>query len=172
MPEVKMTKSLYTAHTFSLRELIRDDIVPFLHSIGIRTRNPFYDENGIAHRTEVRMADELQSKGINPATDENWWKLVKSESVNIVERDISWIDECDGIVALMQEWSGGTVCEIFYTGYICKKPVFLITSNPAIFKHPWMIESCKYGGKIFKTLHSFKKWMRKRYKKNEAGPHN
>jgi len=158
-------KSLYSAHTFSEREFVRDKLCIFLHKIGIRTINPFYNEEGIATRPEVIMADALQSKNIDPTRDSKWWKMVKAQSTIIVKRDLEYIDQCDGIVAYMQEWSGGTTCEIFYTGYVHHKPVFLITGNSKIFNHPWMQQSCLHGGKIFKSYLTFKRFMKKKYGK-------
>jgi len=156
-------KSVYTAHTWVHRVIIRDEICPFLQSIGIQTKNPFYGADGIATRTEVKLGDRLETEGVDLWTRAEWISALKKLNKTIVKRDIEFIDSTDAAVAFMQEWSGGTTCEIFYTGHVCHKPVFLITTNLKIFGHPWMIEACSHGGKIFKSLQSFKRYMRKNY---------
>lgn len=157
-------ESIYTAHTWNQRVIVRDDICPFLNSIGIETRNPFYEPNGISTRPEVRLGDKLEAEGIDIWTNTEWVKSVKRLNKTIVKRDLDKIDNSNAIMAYMLNWSGGTTCEIFYTGYVNKKPVFLVTTNLKIFSHPWMIDACRYG-RIFKSLESFKRYMRRHHKR-------
>lgn len=161
---VEEIKCVYTAHTWSHRVIIRDDICPFLNGIGIETRNPFYETNGITTRPEVRLGDDLETKGVDIWTNTEWVRSVKRLNKTIVQRDLNHIDNSDATAAYMLNWSGGTTCEIFYSGYVHKKPVFLITTNLKIFGHPWMIDACRYG-KIFKSLESFKRYMRRNHKR-------
>jgi hypothetical protein len=156
-------KSVYTAHTFVYRAFIRDKLCPFLQSLGILTENPFYNPDGSVRegRPEVVIADQMDA-GIDARDNISWMKLVKKKSDDIVTNDLGLIDGVEGVVAYMIEWSGGTTCEIFYAGYVQKKPVFLITSNASIYRHPWMVEACKYG-KIFKSYQAFKKYMCEQY---------
>jgi nucleoside 2-deoxyribosyltransferase len=123
------------------------------------------ESNGISPRPEDRLGDELEAKGIDVWTNADWVRQVAKLNKLIVKRDIEYIDSTDATVAFMQEWSGGTTCEIFYTGNTCNKPVFLITTNLKIAKHPWMIEACSHNGRIFKSINSFKRFMRKNYGK-------
>ena len=152
-------RSIYTAHTFSERHLIRDKLCPFLQKIGIETKNPFYNPDKTVRegRPEVEIADSME-KGIDPRDDITWMSRVQRKCEEIVSNDLKLIDASEGVVAYMQEWSGGTSCEIFYAGYVKQKPVFLISGNSGIYKHPWMNEACKYG-KIFRSLNAFKKFM-------------
>ena len=156
-------KKVYTAHTWHYRKIVMDDICKFLLGVGIEPINPFYNSDGSSPRAEVRLGDELEAKGIDLWTNAEWVRKIAKLNRTIVERDLNAIDSTDATVAYMQEWSGGTTCEIFYTGHVCHKPVFLITTNLKVAKHPWMIEACNYGGKIFKSLQSFKRYMRKNY---------
>jgi hypothetical protein len=160
-----MPKSIYTAHTFTERALVREKVCPFLQSLGIRTENPFYKPDGTVRdgRPEVEVADAMEAS-LDPRDNINWMKSVKRKSDDIVTNDLNLIDSVEGIVAYMMEWSGGTTCEIFYAGYVKKKPVFLITAHAGIFRHPWMVEACKYG-KIFKSYRAFKRYMRESYVK-------
>lgn len=164
MGRKKTPKSLYTAHTFTERKFVRDVICPFLQKIGLETENPFYNPDGTVRRgrPEVEIADQMEA-GIDPRDNVKWMKSVEKKSTGIVDKDLALIDKTEGIVAFMQQWSGGTTCEIFYAGRVQKKPVFLITGNAGIYRHPWMVEACKHGGKIFKSFRAFKRYMRKKY---------
>ena len=156
----KKIKTLYVAHTFVYRHFVKDKLCKFLHKIGIDTNNPFYLKDGSTVRPEVTLADKMEIEGIDPDTNKAWLNMIKQSSESIVTTDLQLIDKSDGIVAFMSSWSGGTTCEIFYTGFVRKKPVFLISNNISIYRHPWMMESCKYG-KIFKSYEAFKDYMRK-----------
>ena len=123
---MKRTKA-YIAHTFSHRKYVRDTLIPVLHEVGIATRNPFYEVDGTTRRPEIKMADEFEIRGIpvekNPDI-ERWLLMVRKNTRNIVKRDMGYIDRTDITVAYMTAISGGTTCEIFYTGVILKRPVF------------------------------------------------
>jgi len=158
----------YIAHTFSERHFIRDEFIPKLHKLGIRTLNPFYESDGSwkDSRPEVKLAD---SCGESP----EWAKIVKSRSADIVDTDLDLVRESDGIIAFMPEGSTGTTCEIWTCGGVFKwlekigypieeflnKPVFLITNASRLLMHPWL----RYATvRIFRTDIAFLKNLRER----------
>jgi len=154
----------YLAHTFSLRHYIRDEVTPRLIEISIEPLNPFYKRDGSTARMEVKIADEMGVKGIDPRQAKEWMLRVKSKNKRIVATDLKMIDKADIIIAFMNSWSGGTTCEIFYMGCIKERPVYLVTENyPDIFLHPWMVYACRKG-KIVKSLDELVKVLKRKYK--------
>jgi len=154
----------YIAHTFSLRHYIKDEVIPKLIELNIEPLNPFYKSNGNPSRIEVKIADEMNDKGIDPRQAKEWMLKVKSKNRWIVKHDISMIDKSDIVIAFMDNWSGGTTCEIFYMGVIKDRPVYLVTSKyPDIALHPWMVYATKRG-KITKSLDELLNVLRRKYK--------
>jgi nucleoside 2-deoxyribosyltransferase len=101
---------------------------------------------------EVKIADEMNEKGVNPRKAKEWMLKVKRKKSYIVHRDLKMVDNADIVIAFMDNWSGGTTCEIFYMGVIKDRPVYLVTNNyPDIYLHPWMNYACRRG-KIVKSL--------------------
>jgi len=159
-----MKRKAYIAHTFSLRYYVRDKVVPTLIKMGIEPLNPFYKNDGTTVRLEVKLADDMEAKGIDPRQDKEWMQRVKRIKKKIVYNDIDMINECDMIIAFMNNWSGGTTCEIFYMGFVKEKPVFLVTTSyPDIYEHPWINLCCKKG-KIVKSLNELVKALKEKYK--------
>lgn len=157
----------YLAHTFSHRKYMRDVLTPELLKIGIVTRNPFYEVDGNTKREEVKIADMFEIKGITANDDpetKKWLESVRKNNRGIVKRDLSYIDRTDITVAYLTAISAGTTCEIFYTGTILKRAVFLLTNNQEIINHPWYIYSCRHG-KICGTLEELILELKKRYGK-------
>lgn len=157
----------YIAHTFSERHFIRDELIPKLHKLGLRTLNPFYEPDGSwkESRPEIKLAD-------TGGESQEWKKTVKSRSVDIVETDLDLIREADGIIAFMPEGSTGTTCEIWTCGGIFKwlekigypieefldKRVFLITSASRLLMHPWI----KYATvKVYRNHKSLLRYLKK-----------
>jgi len=159
--------AFYIAHTFSERIYVRDELIPALHRLGIRTLNPFYNPDGTwkESRPEIKLADE---GGLSP----KWAKTVRSRSVDIVETDLDLIRQADGIIAYMPEGSTGTTCEIWTCGGVFKwletigydlpefqgKPVFLVTTSSRLQMHPWIKYSTK---RIFKDEKKLLKYLKK-----------
>jgi len=159
-----MKVKAYIAHTFGLRHYIRDEIMPKLIEIGIEPLNPFYKKDGTTSRIEVKIADEMKENGVNPRQAKEWMMKVKGKNKRIVLNDIKMINKSDIVIAFMNNWSGGTTCEIFYNGVVKEKPVYLVTENyPDIFLHPWMVYSCRRG-KIVKNLDELIKVLKRKYK--------
>ena len=53
-------------------------------------------------------------------------------------------------------------CEIFYTGVIKRRPVYLLSTAPEVCEHPWIIFATRYG-KICKTLDELIKVLERKY---------
>lgn len=177
---VKAQVKCYIAHTFKHRFYVRDKLTPKIHALGISTKNPFYEPDGTTLREEVRIADDADINGLSTSDiakevsngyskiskkgkeKEKWIRMVRSRSKMIVPRDLHFIDSTDFTVAYMSDISAGTTCEMFYTGVIKRRPVFLLTNNPEVFEHPWIIHSCRYG-KVCNTEEDLIKALKRKY---------
>jgi hypothetical protein len=168
MGRKKLKPKFYIAHTFGERVTVRDELIPKLQKIGIITDNPFYNPDGSwkDSRPEVRLADELTSKGLNAEEIHEFTKKVRSNYENIVDTDLDMILDADGIIAYMQETSTGTTCEMWTCGGVFQwlakkdmiphryleaflnKPVYLISRSSRFQFHPWI----RYATvRVFKT---------------------
>jgi hypothetical protein len=169
---VKATVKAYLAHTFGHRKFVKEVLTPKVNAIGIMTRNPFYESDGSTKRPEVAMADKADIHGLSTASDiakssqckeqAKWTKMVVKNSEKIVTRDLEFIDHTDFTVAYLTELSKGTSDEIFYTGVIKRRPVYLLCDKPELSNHPWLIYECRFG-KICKTLDELLRVLKKRY---------
>ena len=164
----------YLAHTFKHRKYVKEKLIPLVNAIGIDTRNPFYEIDGSTKRPEVALADKTEIQGLSTSdiakqaqnTDDKdkqkWIRMVRSHSGKIVPRDLHFINGTDFTIAYLTDISCGTSNEIFYTGVIKRRPVFLLTDNPEVYEHPWMIYSCRFG-KICKTEGELIKALKRKY---------
>jgi len=162
----------YLAHTFKHRHHVRDVLTARVNSLGILTRNPFYESDGTTKRKEVTLADNAEIEGLSTSDiakqaeqdkdKAKWIRMVRSNCKRIVTRDLAYIDHTDFTIAFLTDISAGTMCEIFYTGCIKKRPVFLLTDNPEVYQHPWVVYSCRKG-KICKTLEELMGTLKRRY---------
>ena len=168
---VKAQVKCYLAHTFGHRKYIKEVLTPKVNALGILTRNPFYESDGSTKRVEVALADKGDIQGLSTSDiiksqetkdQKKWTKMVKKNSKKIVTRDLEFIDRTDFTIAFLTELSKGTSDEIFYTGVIKRRPVFLLCDKPEIANHPWVIYECRFG-KICKTLDELMRVLRKRY---------
>lgn len=168
---VKAQVKCYLAHTFSHRKYIKEVLTPKVNALGILTRNPFYESDGSTKRVEVVLADKGDIQGLSTSDiiksqetkdQKKWTNMVKKNSKKIVTRDLEFIDRTDFTIAFLTELSKGTSDEIFYTGVIKRRPVFLLCDKPEITNHPWVIYECRFG-KICKTLDELMRVLRKRY---------
>lgn len=151
----------YLAHTFKHRHYVRDVLSPKIHSIGIRTRNPFYEPDGTSKWKHIRIADEKEARG----EIVNYLEVVKMANVcdkTIVVRDLKYIDRTDFTIAYLTDLSKGTSDEIFYTGVIKRRPVFLLCTDEILCHHPWLVYECRLG-KICKTEEELIRALRKKY---------
>lgn len=138
---------------------MRDILTPRVNAIGITTRNPFYEPDGSTIRKEIAFADSPQCKDDELA---RLVRMIRSGNKQIVPRDLGYIDRTDFTIAYMTDISAGTTSEIFYTGVIKRRPVFLLTSNDNITNHPWIVYSCRRG-KICKNIEEIIRVLKKRY---------
>jgi len=169
----------YIAHTFNQRHFVRDELVPKLQALGIRTMNPFYREDGShkSNRPEVELADELEEKyKENPERAKKFIRRLKKNFDDIVDTDLDMIFTADGIIAYMPNSSTGTTCEIWTCGGIFEwlakrgivlpifmdRPVFLITTSERLHMHPWIKYAVADGG-IFKTPRSLLILLKKNF---------
>jgi len=149
----------YIGHTFTIRHYVKDEIIPKLMEIGIETINPFYNKDGTTNREEVQIADELDKEGINPRDTRRWVNMVRKRNINIVESDLQMIDQSDVLIAILNDWSCGTIMEIAYMGIFKQKPVYVITQNQYISSHPWILYATR-NGKVVKTIEELVKLLR------------
>lgn len=168
---VRANVRAYIAHTFKHRKYVKDILIPKINALGIATRNPFYEADGTSKRKEVLLADKCD---INESTSEilpsregnkdkeKWVNMIRLNDKTIVKRDLGFVDRTDFTIAYMTDISAGTTCEIFYTGIIKRRPVFLLTNNTTIIGHPWISYACRYG-KICKTVDELLKVLERRY---------
>lgn len=164
----------YLAHTFKHRKYVKEKLTPFVNAIGIETRNPFYEQDGSTKRKEVELADKAEIQGLSTSDiarqaisqddkeKQKWIRMVRANSSRIVPRDLHFINTTDFTIAYLTDISCGTVNEIFYTGVIKRRPVFLLTNNPEVYEHPWIIYSCRFG-KICKTEEELKQALKRKY---------
>jgi hypothetical protein len=151
----------YLAHTFKHRHYVRDILTPKVHALGITTRNPFYETDGSTKQKHIQIADEKESKGLKVDYLEVC-KMANMTSTTIVTRDLAYIDRTDFTIAYLTDLSKGTSDEIFYTGAIKRRPVFLLCDNPMLCNHPWLVYECRFG-KICKTEAELIKALKRRY---------
>lgn len=161
----------YLAHTFKHRKYVKEVLIPKIRAVGIETKNPFYEVDGTTKRQEVKIADEVKIQGIEklcPKTgypdNIKWVRMIRANDDKIVVRDLHFIDRTYFTIAYMTTISAGTMSEIFYTGCILKRPVFLLTDNPEVYEHPWVTYSCRKG-KICKTEEELLRVLKRKYGK-------
>jgi hypothetical protein len=172
---VKAQVKAYLAHTFKHRKFVKEVLTIRVNAIGIETRNPFYEPDGTTKRKEVELADKAEIQGMSTSDiakasqeDDNkkelnkWITMVRHNDKKIVRRDLAFIDRTDFTIAYMTDISAGTTCEIFYTGIIKKRPVFLLTDSIEVSMHPWISYACR-NGKICKTVDELLKSLKRKY---------
>jgi hypothetical protein len=151
----------YLAHTFQHRKYMKDVLSPKIHALGIRTRNPFYEADGITKWKHIKFADDIEARGEKV----DYLQIVKMANTNsktIVTRDLRYIDGTDFTIAYMTNLSKGTSDEIFYSGISKRRPVFLLCPDPTLCNHPWVVYECRFG-KICQTEEELIKALKKRY---------
>jgi hypothetical protein len=152
----------YLAHTFKHRQYIRDFLTPKIHALGISTRNPFYEPDGSTRQSHIARADEYEKQTGMPADYQKVCKEVNQSAQTIVKRDLRYIDHSDLTIAYMTDLSKGTSDEVFYSGVIKRRPVFLLCTDVRLCLHPWLVYECRFG-KICHTEEELIKELRKRY---------
>jgi len=131
---------LYLAHPLDERKWIREIELLIEKGTGIELVNPFYD----TERTDVKDIDAGLVSRMSPDLDYN----------SIVNYDLSLIDNCQGVVAFLNNKRAvGTSCEMWYC-MLKNKPVYVVSED--VIMHPWIryiIE--KSNGKGFESWEEF-----------------
>jgi len=67
-----------------------------------------------------------------------------SQHIKLVHDDKELIKKCDVVVAYVQQYTAGTICEIIYA-YENKIPVYLISNNDKVMNDPWVVSHISFG---------------------------
>lgn len=128
---------LYLAHPFDSRSMMRKWELEFEKRTGIDLLNPFYDAEG---RTGIEKCDAGRQE-----------RYEQVDPTEIVSRDILLIQQCDGIVAVVDgALSYGTIMEIVWA-YVHHKPIYLIVTN-GHHQHPWLVA---HATKVYTSFEDF-----------------
>jgi hypothetical protein len=139
---------LYLAHPLELRTQIREIELKIEQETGIEIQNPFYDSG----RDDIEDIDNGKKGRSDLSLD---FKA-------IVEKDLSSIDECDGIVAYIEKgiYTIGTLFELWNTAMGYEDKVVYVVS-PDSLGHPWIRYLLDYaGGKGFSSWEEFAEDMK------------
>jgi hypothetical protein len=135
-------KQYYLAHHFTMRHKIREIQKDLEYYFSLTLINPFYDLN----RTDIEILD----KGL-------WVNRTIPECNELVIRDLSCIDDCDGLICMeFDEGSIGSFMEIMYA-WLHDKPIYIISSIEHIRNHSWIRAICF---KIFSSVDEFKDYLK------------
>jgi hypothetical protein len=144
-----MVDTLYMAHNFESRKVIRPWELRIEGKYNINIANPFYDSD----RSDIKTLDQLKD-GSKAQRD----FLGNRDDNLIVDGDLELIRKSDGIIAYVNARSFGTPMEIFFAARILQIPVYVITKRYAY--HPWIK---KYATRIFPTRRAFEGFIKKKY---------
>ncbi len=131
---------LYLAHPTHSRKKVRELELKIEEKFGIELVNPFYDINA----KEVSFVDKGE-----------WNPFDIRVPVSVVDTDINGIDECNGVLAIIDNnIAMGLFMEIFYAKEHYK-PVIAICTNQKLQTHPWL-RYC--ADKIFCSYNEFEEY--------------
>lgn len=136
---------LYLAHPFDSRKYIREWELEFEKRTGIELVNPFYD----VVRNDVKKIDAGKCR-----------RYEKVEPKEIVERDLNYIKESNGLVGVITgDLSYGTLMEIVYNKLlgdaIKNHPTYLVVTN-GHENHLWLRY---HSDNIFTSLKDLEKYL-------------
>lgn len=115
-------KTVYLAHKFE-QQALGLEVMAELEAEGIKVFNPFI------RKEQEHYDDIIKNKG---------GQFDQQTSAEIVNADLTLIDQSDAIVALLCPNAIGTVMEIFYGGHVKQMPVFTWVTYPMPYRHPWI----------------------------------
>lgn len=149
---IKM-KTLYMAHPFELRHIVRKWELKLEGKYNINLDNPFYDHS----RNDIDNLDALKE---NSKMQKEYFRQRNTpETISrIVDGDLLSIRKSDGLVAYLDTRGIGTPMEIFFAARILCIPVYVITKR--FTYHPWIM---KYATKIFPHRTAFEKFVKKEF---------
>jgi len=132
---------LYLAHNLNDRHEIRKIELELEKEFDIELLNPFYD----VKREDI---EEMDTGKITR------WEFTLQQCREIVNRDLSGIDSCDGLLAIIKTPSIGTTLEIAYA-FQHKKVIHIVSEN--FHSHPWLRV---YADQRFVTIDDYKKYLK------------
>jgi hypothetical protein len=144
----KKTLDLYLAHSFERRHEIRIIELELEREYNVNLHNPFFDA---MTRKDRRL---ILSKSPT-ANDCLRFKRTQADCEELVYRDLSNIDNRDGLFTIIHEPSLGTAFEISHA-HKTGKLVFVVSERYS--EHPWIRVYADYR---FKTLDEFIRWLKK-----------
>lgn len=149
---IQKKSRLYLAHSCELINSIRHWEVKIEAKYRIDLINPFRN-NKWENIAELRKL-KSRKKVIEYMNE----RLTPDINRKIVKYDLKLLRQCDGIVAVFNEVSVGTVQEVFAAWYLYNMPVYII--NNKYENHPWLQEIIRLsGGEMFKTRRAFEKYL-------------
>lgn len=132
---------MYLAHPFPEKDKVREWELKTEKALDIELINPFFEN------FEDKWLEKWNEASKTPET---FSKFLKSNNAKIVMKDLGAIDRSVGTVAFVPYPAIGVSMEIFYTGYVVKKPCLIYQPNliyGVTSLHPWLL----YCGKVYKT---------------------
>ena len=123
-----------------------------------------------ANKWRTEVTDKLQEFGVQTLNPLRGRMFAHSndeivDPKELVHRDLQDIRACDLVLAYMNEPSLGTAMEIWHTHIIENKPVILVSDNPAIRRHPWIVLICT---KIYATFDEAVNYITTRWADRDA----
>ena len=147
-------KRYYLAHSCTLIGSVRRWELYVQGHYNIDLINPFRGNKweNVDELVKLRTKRRLNAY-VNTLTDDVRLKIVKY--------DLELLRKCDGLVAVFNEPSIGTVHEIFAAAYLYAMPVYVISRNYTT--HPWIVACCKRShGRAFTSRKAFEQYLEKK----------
>jgi nucleoside 2-deoxyribosyltransferase len=135
----------YLAHPLPLRTKIRTIELEIEEATGVELLNPFYDTGG----DDIYEIDAGLKDRSHPSLN----------FINIVEKDLSNVQKCDGIVAYITTatHSIGTICEL-WEAVRMGLPVLIVSPDSTM--HPWVrYMTTITGGMAFESWDDLKSYL-------------
>lgn len=147
-------RTLYIAHNFNLRRVIRKWELRMESKYNIRFDNPFYDNEG--REEQIQAIDSF--KDGSPEQKAYLLDYYNKANKTIVSDDLTKIRKSDGILAFANDTRIGTPMEIFFAASVIKIPVYVITHKYQ--NHPWIQ---KFATKVFTSRKAFEEFIKKEF---------
>lgn len=144
-------KTLYLAHNFYRRKLIRKWELKIEGKYNINLDNPFYDN--LQRAIEMRVIDKMKDH----SSVQRAYHASRNE-ISITEDDLEKIRKSDGVMAFVNEIRIGTPMEIFYAHRILRIPVYTVTHKYA--HHPWIK---RHSDKIFSNRKDLERFLGEKF---------
>ena len=144
-------KKYYLAHSCQLIEQARRWEIKIQGRYYVDLVNPFNRNTfeNVDHLKRLKTKRRLRA----------YMKTLDDEICKqIVDHDLGLLRKCDGVVAYFNDYTAGTMMEIFAGAYLYRIPVYVIGGG-AIY-HPWLQHLVQIsGGMRFKTRREFEQWL-------------